>query len=47
MKKGSENLYYQLFNGHEDIDDFITYIDDITGSLTEVDSKNIAEQIVQ
>lgn len=46
MKKGSENLYYQLFNGHEDIDDFITYIDDITGSLTEADSKNIAEQIV-
>ena len=45
MKKGSENLYYQLFNRHEDIDDFITYIDDITGSLTEADSKNIAEQI--
>jgi hypothetical protein len=47
MKKGSENLrYYQLYNGSEDINDFITYIDDITGSLTEADSKNIAEQIV-
>lgn len=46
MKKGSENLrYYQLFNGSYDINDFITYIDDITGSLTEADSKNIAEQI--
>lgn len=45
MKKGSEDLYYQLYNGDKDIDDFITYIDDITGSLTEVDSKNIAEQI--
>ena len=46
MKKGSENLrYYQLYNGDKDINDFITYIDDISGSLTEVDSKNIAEQI--
>ena len=45
MKKASEYLYYQLYNGHEDTSDFITYIDDITGSLTEVDSKNIAEQI--
>ena len=47
MKKGSEySRYYQLFDGYEDINDFITYIDDITGSLTEADSKNIAEQIV-
>lgn len=45
MKKASEYLYYQLFNGPEDINDFITYIDDINGSLTEDDSKNIAEQI--
>lgn len=45
MKKASEYLYYQLYNEHEDTSDFITYIDDITGSLTEVDSKNIAEQI--
>lgn len=45
MKKGSEDSYYQLFNKHTDYD-FITYIDDITGSLTEADSKNIAEQIV-
>ncbi len=45
MKKASEYLYYQLYNGSEDINDFITYIDDINGSLTEADSKNIAEQI--
>ena len=45
MKKASEYLYYQLYNGSEDLNDFITYIDDVTGSLTEVDSKNIAEQI--
>lgn len=45
MKKASEYLYYQLYNGSEDINDFITYIDDITGNLTEDDSKNIAEQI--
>lgn len=46
MKKASEYLYYQLVHDKsEDIDDFITYIDDINGSLTESDSKNIAEQI--
>lgn len=46
MKKGSEySRYYQLYNGSDDINDFITYIDDITGNLTEDDSKNIAEQI--
>ena len=46
MKKASEYLhYYQLYNGDKDINDFITYIDDITGSLTEADSKNIAEKI--
>ena len=45
MKKGSGDSYYQLYNGDKDISDFITYIDDITGSLTEADSKNIAEQI--
>ena len=47
MKKASEYLhYYQLYNVSEDLNDFITYIDDITGNLTEDDSKNIAEQIV-
>ena len=45
MKKGSESSYYQLFNRHEDNNDFITYIDDITGSLTKVNLQNIAEQI--
>lgn len=45
MKKGSKSSYYQLFNRHEDNNDFITYIDDITGSLTKVNSQNIAEQI--
>lgn len=46
MKKASEySSYYQLYNGSEDINDFITYIDDTTGSLTEADSKNIAEKI--
>ena len=45
MKKASEYSYYQLYNGFEDINDFITYIDDITGSLTEVDSSIIAEEI--
>ena len=47
MKKASEESlhYYQLYNGSEDLNDFITYIDDITGSLTEANSKNIAEKI--